>query len=152
MGSVNSATIVGNLGQDPEIRTTSSGDPVATLSIATSESWTDRAGQRQERTQWHRVVLWRKLAELAGRFLSKGSKVYVEGRIEYRSWEDPNTGQTRYSTEINARNLTFLDPKGGHSRPASDERRGGDTGGSGYGGSTGGRFIDNDQLPFAPVR
>ena len=102
-GSVNKVILIGNLGRDPEVRTTSSGDPVATLSIATSRTWADRQGQRQEATEWHRVIVWRKLAELAQRFLAKGSKVYVEGRLETRSWDDQQTGQKRYSTEIVSR-------------------------------------------------
>jgi single-strand DNA-binding protein len=108
-GSVNKAIIIGNLGADPEVRQTQGGQAVATLSIATSDTYTDREGQRQERTEWHRVVCFGKLAELAQRYLAKGRKVFVEGRIQTRSWDDQQTGQKRYSTEIVARELTFLD-------------------------------------------
>lgn len=108
-GSVNRAIIIGNLGADPEVRTTATGQMVATLSIATSENFTDKQGQRQERTEWHRVVLWAKLAELAQRYLGKGRKVYIEGRLATRSWEDQQTGQKKYSTEIVASQMVFLD-------------------------------------------
>lgn len=105
--SLNKAMIIGNLGADPEIRSTQSGTRVATLSVATSRSWTDRSGQTQEKTEWHRVVAWDKLAEICERYLSKGDRVYVEGRIEYRQWEGQD-GQTRYTTEIRAREMIML--------------------------------------------
>lgn len=124
-GSVNRVFIIGNLGADPEVRTTQAGQSVATLSIATSESFNDREGTRQERTEWHRVVCFSKLAELAQRYLGKGRKVYVEGRLQTRSWEDKQTGQKKYATEIVARELTFLDSNAGG---------GGQGGGGGYGG------------------
>ena len=109
-GSVNKVILLGNLGQDPDIRTMQSGKKVATMSIATSDSWKDKdTGQDQERTEWHRVVLWRRLAEIAGEYLNKGSKVYVEGQLRTRKWEQE--GQTRYTTEIVARELQFLDSK-----------------------------------------
>ena len=112
-GSVNKVIIVGNLGQDPEVRTAGSG-MVANLRIATSRSYTDKTGQRQEETEWHTVVLWNKLAELAERYLQKGRKVYIEGRLQTRSWDDQQTGQTRYKTEIVGHQMTFLD--GGQSQ------------------------------------
>jgi len=103
--------IVGNLGQDPEIKYTAGGAAVTTLSIATSDSWKDKdSGMDQERTEWHRVVLWRRLAEIAGEYLKKGSKVYIEGQLQTRKWEQE--GQTRYTTEIIARDMQFLDSKG----------------------------------------
>ena len=102
--------LVGNLGQDPEVKYTAGGDAGTTLSIATSDSWKDKdTGQDQERTEWHRVVLWRRLAEIAGEYLNKGSKVYVEGQLRTRKWEQE--GQTRYTTEIVARELQFFDSK-----------------------------------------
>lgn len=117
-GSVNRVIIIGNLGSDPDVKTTATGQLVATLSVATSDAWTDKQGERQERTEWHRVVLWDKTAELAQRYLSKGRKVYVEGRIQTRSWDDEKTGQKRYSTEIVGQDLTFLDSgKGGAEQP-----------------------------------
>ena len=108
---INKVIIVGNLGQDPEIKYTAGGAAVTTLSIATSDSWKDKdSGMDQERTEWHRVVLWRRLAENAGEFLKKGSKVYIEGQLQTRKWEQE--GQTRYTTEIIARDMQFLDSKG----------------------------------------
>ena len=107
---INKVILVGNLGQDPEVKYTAGGDAVTTLSIATSDSWKDKeSGMDQERTEWHRVVLWRRLAEIAGEFLNKGSKIYVEGQLRTRKWEQE--GKTRYTTEIIARELQFLDSK-----------------------------------------
>jgi single-strand DNA-binding protein len=109
-GSVNKAIIVGNLGRDPEVR--NAGDTrVANLNIATSERWKDKSGQQQERTEWHRVTLWDKLADVAERYLKKGSTVYIEGKLETRKWQD-QSGQDRYTTEIRARELTMLDKRG----------------------------------------
>ena len=108
---INKVILVGNLGQDPEVKYTAGGAAVTTLSIATSDSWKDKeTGEDQERTEWHRVVLWRRLAEIAGEYLKKGSKVYIEGQLQTRKWEQE--GQTRYTTEIVARDLQFLDSKG----------------------------------------
>ena len=108
---INKVIIVGNLGQDPEIKYTAGGAAVTTLSIATSDSWKDKdSGMDQERTEWHRVVLWRRLAEVAGEYLKKGSKVYIEGQLQTRKWEQE--GQTRYTTEIIARDMQFLDSRG----------------------------------------
>ena len=108
---INKVILVGNLGQDPEIKYTAGGAAVTTLSIATSDSWKDKeSGMDQERTEWHRVVLWRRLAEIAGEYLKKGSKVYIEGQLQTRKWEQE--GQTRYTTEIIARDMQFLDSRG----------------------------------------
>ena len=108
---INKVIIVGNLGQDPEIKYTAGGAAVTTLSIATSDSWKDKdSGMDQERTEWHRVVLWRRLAEVAGEYLKKGSKVYIEGQLQTRKWEQE--GQTRYTTEIIANDMQFLDSRG----------------------------------------
>ncbi len=107
MAGVNKAIIVGHLGADPEVREISSGQTVATLSIATSESWTDRTGQKQEKTEWHRVVVWGKQGESCGKYLSKGRQVYIEGRLQTRSWEDQQ-GNKRYTTEIVANTVQFL--------------------------------------------
>ncbi|MFQ5753740.1 MAG: single-stranded DNA-binding protein [bacterium] len=109
-GSVNKVILLGNLGQDPELRYTPSGAAVTTLSVATNEVWKDNDGNKQERTEWHRVVLWRKQAELAGEYLKKGSKIYIEGRLQTRSWEDKD-GNKRYTTEIIGDTLTMLDSK-----------------------------------------
>jgi len=109
---VNKVILIGNLGADPEVRHTPSGVPVVDLSLATSESWTDRnTGDRVERTEWHRLVLWRRLAEIAGEYLKKGSKIYVEGKLQTRSW-DAEDGQKRYRTEVVVDDLQMLDSRG----------------------------------------
>ena len=112
--SVNKVILVGRLGQDPELRYTPSGTAVCNLSLATSEFYQDRNGERQERTEWHRIVVWGKIGESCSKFLKKGRQVYLEGRLQTRSWED-KTGQKRYTTEINANNVQFLG-----SRPEGD--------------------------------
>jgi single-strand DNA-binding protein len=108
---LNKVTLIGNLGADPEVRSTSGGNRVATFSLATSRSWTGTTGEKQEKTEWHRCVVWNskssQLADIVERYLRKGDKVYVEGRIEYRQWQDKEN-QTRYSTEINVRELIML--------------------------------------------
>jgi single-strand DNA-binding protein len=109
--SVNKIILIGNLGQDPELRYTSSGVAVASFSMATSESWKDQDGNVQEKTQWHKCVAWRKLAEIVGEYLKKGSKVYIEGRIQYRSYDDKN-GVKRDVTEIIVDQMLMLDSKG----------------------------------------
>ncbi len=109
-GSVNRVTLLGNLGHDPELKHTSGGIAVTTLSLATNEVWKDNDGNQQERTEWHRVVMWRKQAEIAREYLKKGSKVYVEGKLQTRSWEDKD-GVKRYVTEIIADAFTMLDGK-----------------------------------------
>ena len=117
--SLNKVQLIGNLGADPEIRSTTSGTRVATLSIATSRRWNDRQGQQQEKTEWHRVVCWDKLAEICERFLKRGDRIYVEGSIEYRQWEGQD-GQTKYTTEIRARELIMLGGRdGGGEQPRS---------------------------------
>jgi len=108
MRGINKATIVGTLGRDPEVKYSANGNPIANLSVATSEQWNDRnSGERQEKTEWHRVVIFGKLAEIAGQYLTKGSQVYLEGKLQTRKWQDQNTGMDRYSTEI------VLDPFNG---------------------------------------
>ncbi len=109
--SLNKSMLIGNLGADPEVRTTPGGTRVATLSVATSRTWTDRGGSQQEKTEWHRVVAWDRLAEICERYLKKGDRVYVEGRIEYRQWEGKD-GQTKYTTEIRAREMVMLGGRG----------------------------------------
>lgn len=105
---INKAIIVGNLGADPEIRYTQGGAPVATFNVATTERWKDQQGNQQESTEWHRIVAWRKLAEICGEYLHKGSKVYIEGKIQTRKWQD-QSGNDRYTTEIVAREMKMLD-------------------------------------------
>ena len=109
---VNKVILIGNLGSDPEVKYTPDGVPVANFNLATSESWNDRnTGERQERTEWHRLVLWRKLAEIAGQYLKKGAKIYVEGKLQTRSWDD-QSGQKRYMTEIVVNDMQMLDSRG----------------------------------------
>lgn len=111
MAGINKAIIVGNLGQNPEIRTMQNGDLVANISVATSERWQDKqSGEWRELTEWHRIVLYRRLSEIAEQYLKKGSKVYVEGRIRTRKWQDKN-GQERYITEIQGDSLQMLDSR-----------------------------------------
>lgn len=114
--SLNKVTLIGNLGADPEVRSTSNGSRVATVSLATSRQWKGADGQRQEKTAWHRVIFWnskngQQLADLVERYCKKGDKIYVEGEIDYRTWQDKD-GQTRYTTEINGRELILLSGKG----------------------------------------
>lgn len=99
--------LIGRLGQDPELKYTPSGAAVANFSLATTESWSDKSGQRQEKTEWHRIVVWGKLAELCNQYLAKGRQAFVEGSLQTRSWDDQN-GQKRYMTEVVARNIQFL--------------------------------------------
>ena len=109
--SVNKVTLLGNLGADPETRFTPAGTQVVTVNLATSDSWTDKNGERRERTEWHRLVLWRRLAEIAGQYLRRGSKVYVEGKLQTRTWEDVK-GQRHYMTEVVVSDLQMLDASG----------------------------------------
>jgi single-strand DNA-binding protein len=108
---VNKAILVGNLGADPELRQTQSGQTVATFRLATSERWKDRQGQLQDRTEWHNIVVWGRLAEVVRDYLTKGSSVYIEGRIQTRQWED-QSGQKRYTTEIVANEMVMLGGRG----------------------------------------
>lgn len=146
MAGVNKVILVGNLGKDPELRNTTSGTSVCEFSIATGESWKGKDGQMQERTEWHRIVVWGKLGENCAKFLSKGRQVFVEGRLQTRSWEDKD-GNKRYTTEIVARDVQFLGGGGGKSGgsdgppPPSDD----------YGAASGGGFGGNDpgdDIPF----
>ena len=105
--SVNKVILLGRLGQNPEVRNTPSGASVANFSLATNESWMDKNGQKQERTEWHRIVVWGKLAELCGQYLTKGRQAYVEGRLQTRQWQDKD-GQTKYTTEVQAQTVQFL--------------------------------------------
>lgn len=110
-GSINKAIIIGNLGRDPETRYTQAGQAITNLSVATTEEWKDQQGQRQQRTEWHRIVLFGRVAEVAGEYLKKGDSAYFEGKIQTRTWQD-QSGQDRYSTEIVARELRLLEKKG----------------------------------------
>ncbi len=131
---VNKVILIGNLGADPEIRYTQSGTPVATFRIATTERWKDQEGQMQEQTEWHRIVAWRRLAEICGEYLNKGSRVYIEGKLRTRKWQDQN-GNDRWTTEIEAREMKMLTPRGG----------------SEYGGTSGSGFGDSSFQEPPPV-
>lgn len=113
--------LIGNLGKDPELSYTASGVAVAKFSIATNERWKDQEGNVQERTEWHNIVVWRKLAEICGQYLKKGGKVYLEGRLQTRSWDDKNTGAKRYTTEIVGDDMVMLDSRGGSGGAAGGE-------------------------------
>lgn len=120
--SLNRVQLIGNLGKDPEIKYTPSGTPVAKITIATNERFKDKGGEWQDRTEWHNVVLWHRLAEIAGEYLKKGGKVYIEGRLQTRSWDDKTSGQKKYMTEIVASDLILLGGRGdfaGSSRGAA---------------------------------
>lgn len=108
MSGVNKVIIVGRLGADPELKQVGNAQSVARLSVATSEAWTGKDGQKQERTEWHRIVVWGRVAENCAKHLAKGRQVYVEGRLQTRSWDDQATGQKKYATEIVATNVQFL--------------------------------------------
>ncbi|NCN42577.1 single-stranded DNA-binding protein [bacterium] len=124
MAGINKVIIVGNLGKDPEIRHTPSGQAVANFSIATSESWNDKDGQKQERTEWHRIVVWGKLAELCGKYLSKGRQCYLEGKLQTRAWDDKD-GNKKYTTEVIANTVQFLGGAAGAGTGASRDSFGG---------------------------
>ncbi len=116
-GGVNKVILIGNLGKDPEVRATPSGAMVANFSVATNESWTDKNGQKQERTEWHRIVVWGKTAELCGQYLKKGRQAYIEGKLQTREWNDKE-GKKNYTTEVVAQTVQFLGgPGGGGERP-----------------------------------
>lgn len=121
--SVNKAILIGNLGKDPELRHTASGQAVATFPVATNRSWTSPDGTANEETEWHNIVAWGRLAEICQQYLQKGRKVYIEGRIQTRSWDDAKTGQKRYMTEVVANQMIILDSPGA-SRPDAGAQRG----------------------------
>ena len=142
---VNKVILIGNLGRDPEVRSTQSGQAVATLSVATSRKWRDKDGNNQEQTEWHTVVVWGRQAEIAGQYLTRGRQVYIEGRLQTRSWEDKTSGEKRYKTEVVCDEFKMLGNRGGGGGgdAAGDADYGGggggyDRGGGGYGGGGGG--------------
>ncbi|HVB32631.1 MAG TPA: single-stranded DNA-binding protein [Gemmatimonadaceae bacterium] len=161
--SLNKVTLIGNLGSDPEVRSTTGGNRVATFSLATSRTWSGAAGDRQEKTEWHRCVVWNskssQLADIVEKYVHKGDKLYVEGRIEYRQWQDKE-GQTRYSTEINVRELIMLSaPRGGGDfegeaaprasrAPAAPKAKAAPGGGEGFEDFPEGLQDQDDDLPF----
>ena len=153
MASVNKVILIGNLGRDPETRYMPDGGAVTNVSIATTENWKDKNGEKQEKTEWHRVVFFNKLAEIAGEYLKKGSQVYVEGRLQTRKWQDKD-GQDKYSTEIVADRMQMLGSRqgmGGGDRDAGGEREAGPRGAAKApaGKPAGTKFDDfEDDIPF----
>ncbi|MCK6551636.1 single-stranded DNA-binding protein, partial [Myxococcota bacterium] len=139
MASLNKVFLIGNLGADPEVRYTPSGQAVANFRIATSDVWSDKNGERQERTEWHRIVVWGKSAELCGEYLRKGRSVHIEGRLQTREWDD-KSGQKRYTTEIVADRVTFLGSRDGGGGGGGGYERGGGGGGGGGGYERGGGY------------
>ena len=120
---VNKVILIGNLGAEPEIRYTQTGSPVANFRIATTEVWKKQDGSKEEQTEWHRIVAFKRLAEVCGEYLQKGSKVYIEGKLQTRKWEDRD-GNTRYTTEIVAREMKMLTPRGGQGGDKQDGETG----------------------------
>ena len=119
---INKVILLGNLGADPELRTTAGGDAVATISIATSDSWKDKnTGEEQQKTEWHRVVIFRRMAEVVGQYLKKGSSVYIEGQLQTNSYEDKNTGEKKFSTQIVARDMQMLGSRNSETQSNSSE-------------------------------
>ena len=151
---INKVILIGNLGADPETRFTQSGVQVTTFSVATTERWKDPDGQPREQTEWHRIVAWRKLAEICGQYLHKGSKVYIEGKLQTRKWQDQN-GADRYTTEIVANEMKMLDSRSAGSEGGyggdygggygGGQRRGGNDYGNEGGGSRGGYGVQGGQ-------
>jgi single-strand DNA-binding protein len=146
---LNKVMLIGNLGADPEMKYTPSGVPVTTFRVAVSRSWRTPEGENKEETEWFRIVAWRKLAEVCNEYLRKGSKVYVEGRLQTRKWQDQQ-GQDHYSTEVQADEMMMLDSRTGDGGGGGGYRGGGGGGGSNAGG--GGRYdepdISDDDIPF----
>ena len=122
---LNKVMIIGRLGVDPEMRYTPSGSPVTTFRVATGRQWRDSNGENHDETEWFSVVVWNKLAEICNQYLSKGSRVYIEGRLQTRSWEDQQSGQTRYKTEVIANDMIILDSRDGRGRDGDEPARGG---------------------------
>jgi|SRR4051794_5566842 single-strand DNA-binding protein len=152
MGSVNKVILVGNLGRDAELRYTPGGAAVATLNMATTEVWNDKGGQRQEKTEWHRIVLWGKSAESLAEYLTKGKQIYVEGRLQTRQWDDKD-GNKRYTTEIRGDRIVLLGGGGGGARGGGGMSRGGEESMGGGQPSHGGPDIPDtpltdDDIPF----
>lgn len=147
MSGINKVILVGRLGADPEVKSVGQAQTVARLSLATSETWLDKSGQKQERTEWHRIVVWGKQAENCGKHLSKGRQIYVEGRLQTRSWEDQQ-GQKKYTTEIVANTIQYLGSAGAE----RSQGAGATSGGDGYGGNQDfgpePSFGAEDEIPF----
>src|SRR5437868_5633412 len=144
-GSVNKVILIGHLGKDPEVRYTPNGQAVANFTVATNDSWTDKAGQKQDRTEWHRVVVWAKLAELCGEYLSKGRQVYLEGRLQTREWTNKE-GVKQYTTEVVANQVVFL--SGGERGQGRGSSRGAGTGVGAGGAGAGADDFGQPPPPF----
>jgi single-strand DNA-binding protein len=147
---LNKVMLIGNLGRDPEVRSTTSGQPVANFTLATSRRWKDKNGQRQEQTEWHYVVVWGKQAEIAGQYLTKGKQIYLEGRLQTRSWDDRQSGEKKYRTEVVCDNFQMLGTRGGGGGgPEADGAApgGGPSYDEGFGGGGSGAPEDDD-IPF----
>jgi single-strand DNA-binding protein len=147
MGSVNKVILVGNLGRDAELRYTPGGAAVATLNLATTEVWNDKSGQKQEKTEWHRIVLWGKQAESLQEYLTKGKQIYVEGRLQTRQWDDKD-GNKRYTTEIKADRITLLGGGGGGGGGRSMDRSSSQSHGGGGMDEPPMEPITDDDIPF----
>jgi single-strand DNA-binding protein len=153
---VNKVILIGNLGKDPEVRSTPSGQSVASFTLATNRRWKDKTGNRQEETEWHSIVVWGKQAEIAGQYLKKGKQIYLEGRLQTRSWEDRQSGEKKYKTEIVCDNFQMLgqrgdmdmDRGGSGGGPSYDEGGGGGGGSYGGGGGGYGGEPEDDDIPF----
>lgn len=153
---LNKVLLIGNLGRDPEVRSTASGQPVASFTLATNRRWRDKGGTLQKETEWHNIVVWGRQAEIAGQYLTKGKQIYLEGRIQTRSWDDRQTGEKRYKTEIVCDNFQMLGGRGeseggGDRHPAPGgqaEAPGGYDDAPGYGGGGGGGGQEDDDIPF----
>ncbi|MEY4730252.1 MAG: hypothetical protein RL020_1410 [Pseudomonadota bacterium] len=153
MASLNKVTLIGNLGKDPETRYMPNGEAVTNITVATTETWKDKAGEKQEKTEWHRITFYRRLAEIAGEYLKKGSQIYVEGRLETRKWQDKE-GKDRYTTEVIASEMKMLGSRPGMGGGDSSERDGPPSQGekkapSGAAKGNAAKFDDfEDDIPF----
>jgi single-strand DNA-binding protein len=147
MSSLNKVMLIGRLGKDPEVRYTPDGAPVANFSLATSESWTDKSGTRQEKTEWHNIVAWSKLADLSKRYLTKGRQVYIEGRLRTREWDDKD-GNKRRTTEIVASQMVLLGSRSEGGEAAAPMQRGAAEAEPGLPASPGDVEITDDDIPF----
>jgi single-strand DNA-binding protein len=148
MASVNKVILIGNLGQDPDVRYLPNGDAVTNITLATTEIWKDKSGEKQEKTEWHRVTFYRKLAEIAGEYLKKGRQVYVEGRLETRKWTDKE-GKERYTTEVIANDMKMLGSRAGMGGSGDSERAAAPPDSGGAASKSGARFDDfEDDIPF----
>jgi single-strand DNA-binding protein len=149
MASLNKVTLIGNLGQDPEVRYMPNGDAVTNITLATTEVWKDKNGEKQEKTEWHRVTFYRKLAEIAGEYLKKGRQIYVEGRLETRKWTDKE-GKDRYTTEIIANEMKMLGSRAGMGGDSGERATPASSSASGTApGKSGSKFDDfEDDIPF----